>query len=186
MADFHRGDQLLSQCGLNCGLCSMYIGNYCPGCDGGPGNQPCAVLHCAAKRGNVDYCYQCGEYPCERFAGAEAYDSFITHQHQFTDFARAQQIGLPAYHAEQTEKAAILRRLLAGYNDGRKKTLYCLAANLLELPALRAVMAQLEAETAEGEMGDKQKAAVAAEQLQVAATAQGVTLKLRQKPKSAI
>ncbi len=185
MSDFHRGDQLLSLCGLNCGLCPMHIGQYCPGCGGGEGNQPRAVLRCAAKHGNIDYCYQCGEYPCVRYAGAEAYDSFITHLHQFADFARAQQTGLTAYHAEQTEKADILRRLLAGYNDGRKKTLFCLAVNLLELPALRAAMMCVEAETAVGGMSDKQKAAVAAQRLQAAAAAQGVTLKLRQKPNTA-
>jgi hypothetical protein len=184
MSDFHRGDPLLSLCGLNCGLCPMQIGRYCPGCGDGEGNQPCAILRCAAKSGNVEYCFLCGKYPCARYTGADGYDSFITHQHQLTDFARAQQIGLPAYRAEQTEKADLLQQLLAGYNDGRRKTLYCLAVNLLELPALRAVMAQVQAETAAGDMSGKQKAALAAERLQAAATAQGVTLKLRSKPKS--
>lgn len=50
-----------------------------------------------------------------------------------------QRIGEEAYHAEQTEKRQILERLLAQYNDGRKKTLFCLAVNLLPLEDLRTV-----------------------------------------------
>ena len=34
MKGFTREEPLFSQCGLNCGLCTMYLGNYCPGCGG--------------------------------------------------------------------------------------------------------------------------------------------------------
>ena len=50
-----------------------------------------------------------------------------------------QRIGEKAYNAEQIEKRQILDRLLAEYNDGRKKTLFCLAVNLLSLEDLRTV-----------------------------------------------
>ena len=50
-----------------------------------------------------------------------------------------QRIGEKAYHAEQLKKRQILDRLLAEYNDGRKKTLFCLAVNLLPLEDLRTV-----------------------------------------------
>lgn len=48
-------------------------------------------------------------------------------------------IGEEAYNAEQIEKHQILDRLLEEYNDGRKKTLFCLAVNLLPLEDLRTV-----------------------------------------------
>ena len=44
---------------------------------------------------------------------------------------KLKQTGEEAYNAEQIEKRQILDRLLADYNDGRKKTLFCLAANQL-------------------------------------------------------
>ena len=44
---------------------------------------------------------------------------------------KMQRIGEDAYRAEQTEKRQILDRLLTEYNDSRKKTLFCLAVNLL-------------------------------------------------------
>ena len=50
-----------------------------------------------------------------------------------------QRIGEEAYNAEQVEKRQILNRLLSEYNDGRKKTLFCLAVNLLPLEVLRTV-----------------------------------------------
>ncbi len=44
----------------------------------------------------------------------------------------------------QGEKAELLEKLLAQYNDGRRKTFCFLAVNLLELPELRAAMARAE------------------------------------------
>lgn len=49
-------------------------------------------------------------------------------------------IGPKAYQQEQLEKIDILSDLLENYNDGRKKSLYCLAVNLLGLEHLRTVM----------------------------------------------
>ena len=42
-----------------------------------------------------------------------------------------QKIGEEAYDKEQVEKRQILERLLEEYNDDQKKTLFCLAVNLL-------------------------------------------------------
>ena len=179
--DFRREDTLFSLCGLNCGLCSMRLGGHCPGCGGGPGNQPCAIARCSREHGGVAYCYACADYPCARYEGEEAYDSFITHRHRRQDLARAQRLGAAAYRAEQEERVALLEELLTGYNDGRRKTLFCLACNLLALPALRGVLAQLRAETDPGG-SPKERAARAAALLQGAAAAQGEELKLRRKP----
>ena len=83
------------------------------------------------EHGGVEYCFQCGEYPCEKYAHIDDYDSFITHRRRKADLAKAQQSGMEAYNAEQMEKARILDVLLSNYNDGRKKTLFCVAVNLL-------------------------------------------------------
>ena len=86
-----------------------------------------------------EYCFQCPEYPCERYAHIDEYDSFLTHRNQKADLGKMQRIGEEAYNAEQVEKRQILDRLLAAYNDGRKKTLFCLAVNLVPLEDLRTV-----------------------------------------------
>ena len=139
MKGFTRNNPYLSLCGLNCKLCSMNLSGHCGGC--GFGNQSCPIARCSLEHGNQEYCFQCSEYPCERYAHIEEADSFITHMNQKTDLEKMQKIGEEAYNAEQVEKRNILDRLLAEYNDGRKKTLFCLAVNLLPLEDLRTVFA---------------------------------------------
>ena len=144
MKGFERDDQLFSLCGLNCGLCTMRIGEYCPGCGGGEGNQGCAIARCSLLHNGVKYCFQCDEYPCEKYQGADEYDSFITHRNQISDLARAAEIGIEAYSEEQRQKSEILQFLLENFNDGRRKTFYCLAVNLLKLEDLELVMNQVD------------------------------------------
>lgn len=54
-------------------------------------------------------------------------------------------IGVDRNNAEQEEKVRLLEYLLSSCNDGRRKTLFSLAVNLLELPEMRAVVDQLMA-----------------------------------------
>lgn len=49
MKNFKRNYPLFSLCGLNCGLCPMHLNNYCPGCGGGAGNQPCTIARCSLQ-----------------------------------------------------------------------------------------------------------------------------------------
>lgn len=181
MKGFEREDQLFSLCGLNCGLCSMQLSGYCPGCGGGPGNQSCSIARCAMEQeAVVTYCFECTKFPCKRYAEADLYDSFITHRHRMQDFARMKECGAEVYHAQQKEKIEILQKLLSEYNDGRRKTLYLLAVNLLEIEDLRYVIKILSEEKIEG---IKEKAVRAATLLQERAVQRGIELKLRKKPK---
>ena len=72
------------------------------------------------------------------------FDSFITHQSRRSNIAKAKQFGIDAYNAEQAKKTKILEIFLLGYNDGRKKTLFCVAVNLLELQDLQTVLREIE------------------------------------------
>lgn len=177
MKDFHREDLWFSLCGLNCGLCPMRAGGYCPGCGGGEGNQSCRFARCALTRG-VEYCFLCGEYPCEKYAGVDEYDSFITHQRREKDMQLAKAEGLDAYRAVQRKKAEVLRYLLEECNDGRKKTFYFLAVNLLDWEDLRAAVDR----TALDRLPDRTaRAAQAAGALKEAASRRGIGLTLRKK-----
>lgn len=183
MKDFDRTDFLFSLCGLNCGLCPMRLGGYCPGCGGGAGNQSCAIAACSLQHDKVEYCYQCVEFPCEKFQGTEEYDSFITHQHQLSNIKRAQEIGLDSYHREQIKKVEILQILLDKYNDGRRKTLYCLAVNLLSLKDLELIMKQISEITSLRSLPIKEQADYIASLLLSRADQLGIVLKLRKREK---
>lgn len=73
------GAELIAPCGMNCALCSSYLAwrhgvkekgiriSYCEGCR--PRGKVCAFLKKGCRLlldGKVEYCFQCGEYPCRR------------------------------------------------------------------------------------------------------------------------
>lgn len=182
MKNYQRNHPQFSLCGLNCALCPMHLGGYCPGCGGGEGNQPCRFMKCGREHGEIEFCFQCGEYPCEKYDGATDFDSFIPHKTMFQNAERAKTVGVSAYLCELDEKSAILRTLLENYNDGRRKTFFCIAVNLLELSELKSVIEQLTAEVGP-DIPVKEKAVLAVSRFQAAAQARGIVLKLNKKPK---
>ncbi len=182
MKDFNRENLSFSLCGLNCRLCAMHLDGHCPGCGGGDGNQSCSIAKCSRLHDRVEYCFMCSEFPCERYEGAGEYDSFITHRNQLKDIERAQLIGIEAYNKEQDRKVDILNILLSDYNDGRRKTFFCVAVNLLPLQDLENVMNKMAVDIAFRDATIKEKAERVATLLQSQAIQQGIELKLRKKP----
>lgn len=140
MKGFERSNPLFSLCGLNCGLCPMHLGHHCPGCGGGAGNQSCKIAKCSLEHGGLEYCFECSDYPCEKYGRIDEFDSFISHQNRKMDMEKAKEIGMEAYNREQTEKIEILNSLLSRYNDGRRKSFFCVAVNLLDLQDIKKIM----------------------------------------------
>lgn len=182
MKDFTRADLHFSLCGLNCGLCPMHLNHYCPGCGGGEGNQSCQIAKCSQEHGKIEYCNQCQKYPCEHYEKEDEFDSFISRRNRIKDLEKMKRIGKEAYQAEQKEKVEVLNYLLENYNDVRKKTLFCLAVNLLELSDIKAAICQVEAEGVL-ELPLKERAASIAIRLQELAGQKQIILKLRKKVK---
>ena len=120
----------------------MFLGNHCGGC--GNGNQSCKIAKCSLEHGKMEYCFECKNYPCEKYSHIDEYDSFITHKRQKADLERVQNIGIKQYNLEQQEKIQILSHLLANYNDGRRKNFFCVAVNLLEISELQEAMKQIK------------------------------------------
>lgn len=178
LQEFHRTDGLFSLCGLNCGLCPMQIRGDCSGCfNGSTCYQSCPIAPCSVRHGNVDYCYQCSEYPCKRYDGIDRHDSLISHRNQKRDLAKAKEIGIDAYLGEQRAKKRILNRLLEDYDDGRKDVFFCLAVNMLGVEDLEAVLSMADQMTAGLPL--KEKAAYAEKQLRDCATRRAIPLELR-------
>ena len=182
MKDFHRDHLQFSQCGLNCLLCPMQLGGYCPGCGGGEGNQSCAIARCAMDRGVGEFCSRCSRFPCERFEKKLEYDSFLPHSRMVRDLERAEKLGIEIYITQLEERRSILDRLLEDYNDGRRKSFYSLAVYLLELDSLRRAFDEIQG-AVPADNTVKEKAITAVAILKRAAEADGVTLKLNKKEK---
>ena len=176
--EFNRTDGLFSLCGLNCGLCPMQIRGGCSGCfNGSTCYLTCPIAPCSVKHGNVQYCYQCEEYPCSRYDGIDRYDSLISHRNQKKDLAKAERIGIDAYLEEQRAKKKILSRLLSNYDDGHRDVFYCLAVNMLEVPDLEKVLE--EAEKGADKMPPAERADYVTSLLKTCAEAGNIPLKLR-------
>lgn len=179
MKGFHRENQLFSLCGLNCGLCPMFLGNYCGGC--GNGNQSCRIAACSLEHGPIEYCYECGHYPCEKYQQLDVFDSFITHQRRKADLEKARQNGIGAYNAEQAKKVEILDKLLSCYNDGRRKTFFCVAVNLLELSELQEGLDEIQKNSRLPELSPKERSAYVVSVFQGIAQRRNLALKLKKK-----
>ena len=152
MKGFERKNRYFSLCGLNCALCPMYVGGYC-----------------------IEFCFECKKYPCEHYGEEDVVDSFITYRNRRADAERAKK-DIRSYIREQEEKEKILLWLLSECNDGRRKTLFCTAVNLLSLHQLEKVMNVLQEDKTELL---KEKASLAATLLQEEAKKQGISLSLR-------
>ena len=179
MKGFVRENQLLSLCGLNCGLCPMKLGGYCGGC--GNGNQSCKIVRCSLEHGGIEYCFECGEFPCEKYQDAGKYDSFITHRNQLADLEKACKSGIELYNAVQREKVRILEELLNGYNTGRSKNFFCVAVNLMELEQLQQAMGLIREQTGADTLSLKEKNRFAVDVLQQFADQNNLLIKLNRK-----
>ncbi len=176
--EFNRTDGLFSLCGLNCGLCPMQIRGGCSGCfNGSTCYRTCPIAPCSVKHGNVQYCFQCKEYPCRRYDGIDRYDSLISHRNQKRDLAKAKQMGIDAYLKEQRAKKAVLTRLLKDYDDGRRDVFYCLAVNMLDVPDLEKILEAADAGT--GDLSPAARAEYAVSLLKACAERRNIPLELR-------
>lgn len=182
MKGFERKNQLLSLCGLNCGLCPMFLGKHCGGC--GNGNQSCKIAKCSLEHGKIEYCYECEHYPCDTYQNIDEFDSFITHQRQKADLEKAQRIGLEQYNLEQQEKMKILSYLLSNYNDGRRKNFFCVAVNLLELSELQRALNELQSNSELPLFPIKEQCSYVADVFQKIADRKNIKLKLIKNHKS--
>ncbi len=154
--EFCRTDGLFSLCGLNCGLCPMQIRGECSGCfNGSTCYQTCPIAPCSVRHGNVDYCFQCSEYPCMKYDGIDRHDSLISHRNQKKDMAKAKEIGIEAYLAEQRAKKEILTRFLEDYDDGSRDVFFCLAVNMMEVTDLQAILSTVDSQSNTLSIGEK-------------------------------
>lgn len=153
---FKRTDLLLSLCGLNCSLCPMFIEKRCAGCrEGSTCYLTCTIAPCSIEHGNIDYCFECEEYPCDKYDGIELHDSLITHRNQKKDLQKAKTIGIENYHKEQLEKKEILNHILNRYNIANRHIFFCLAVNLLEVDALKQILKDCDESTKDMDLKER-------------------------------
>lgn len=68
---------------------------------------------------------------------------------------------------------------MASYNDGRRKNLFCIAVNLLEIGEIENILQAVKSDKEFQGLSKKEQASIIAKQLQDIAANKGIALKLR-------
>lgn len=139
----------------------------------------CAVITCNKKHDNVEFCYQCSAYPCDRYAQPSSKDFFITYQKVLSDFETAQSSGLESYLNALNEKVEFLKFLINNYNDGRKTNFYCIGVNLLSLADLKGLRKDIEDRISKLNINQKEKVELITSAFEAIAGSNNIELRLR-------
>lgn len=80
---------------------------------------------------------------------------------------------------ELNEKVNILEFLINNYNDGRKKSFYCMTVNLLNLADLKRIMEQIDKKIKNQDIDIKEKIKLIIDLFESKAKNKNIDLKLR-------
>jgi len=135
-------------CGLDCGLCPRYYTagtSRCPGCCGPEffsKHPSCSFITCCVKKKDLEVCAECSDFPCSRFKSDEEYQhlkessSYPSYKRVIPNLNFMKEHGIEQFAAQQRKRIELLERMLADFDDGRSKSLYCKSAALLDLATL--------------------------------------------------
>ena len=144
-------------CGLSCRLCPRYHtdgSSRCGGCKSpfrmGAG---CPFVTCAVKKKGIELCTDCAEgETCERWKGhrdlSKTLDTFVCYQKLQDNFSSSNRIRHPGVRRGAEKRCKLLEVMLAGYDDGRSKGFFCVAATVMEIGELEQALASAEASSA--------------------------------------
>jgi hypothetical protein len=142
----------------------------------------CPFITCAVKKRGLEFCWQCKESDtCEKWRNhreaSKQHDFFKCYQTLNSDIAFIGEHGVDAFEEQQKFRAQLLREMLLGFNDGRSKSYYCIAATVMRADELQAVLAKAKAQTSG--MPQKEKAKILHSLLDCIAVEKGYLLKIR-------
>lgn len=173
-------------CGLSCYLCPNHNTDAKSRCEGCKSEfrmgAACPFLTCAVKRKRIEFCWDCEECDtCEKWrahreAGKKV-DSFKCYQKLEDDILFIRSRGVDQFVVAQETRKKLLGEMLSGFNDGRSKSYYCIAATVLEIDELRSAIDRARSES-DG-LDAKGKARALHALLDDVAQTKGYCLKLR-------
>lgn len=173
-------------CGLSCRLCPAYYTkgeSRCRGCKSAFRMAVgCPFITCALKRKGIEFCWECAESEaCDRWSvhreASREHDTFVCYQKLESNIAFIRGRGIGAFERDQRTRGKLLKRMLDGYNEGRSKRYYSIAATVMKVPELEAALARAAPIARAQDLKAKSRALHA--ELDRIAAAKGYRLKLR-------
>lgn len=112
----------------------------------------CPFHNCAVKKKGIDFCGFCDENTsCARWKKfrevGKQRDSIVCYQKLEDNIDFIQKNGMEEFEKHQKIREKLLRAILTEFNEGRSKTLYCIAATLLEIEELESVLEKAREES---------------------------------------
>jgi hypothetical protein len=151
-------------CGLSCRLCPAYHRETKSKCEGCKSEYrmgaACPFHNCAVKKKGIEFCWLCEENKtCERWRKhrerGKQHDSIICYQKLANNIRFIQKSGIAEFEKQQKIREKLLREMLTEFNEGRSKTLYCVAATILEIGELERVLDEARAKSKELDLKEK-------------------------------
>jgi hypothetical protein len=133
-------------CGLSCRLCPRFYTegeSRCGGCKTESRiSIGCPFITCALKKRGIEFCWQCGDAgSCEKWRHhreyGRRYDTFVCYRKLEENIGFIRTNGVELFDSVQEKRAGLLLEMLRGFNEGRSKSYYCIAATVLELDELK-------------------------------------------------
>jgi hypothetical protein len=143
-------------CGLSCRLCPAYhreTKSKCGGCKSEYRmGAACPFHNCAFKKKRIAFCGFCDENnTCDRWRKfrevSKQRDSIVCYQRLEDNINFIQKNGMEEFEKQQKTREKLLRAILTEFNEGRSKTLYCIAATILEIGELETVLEKARAKS---------------------------------------
>jgi hypothetical protein len=142
----------------------------------------CPFITCAVKKKGIELCTDCTEgESCERWKrhrdASKKADSFVCYQKLEDNIRYIKQHGILAFEEAQDRRCELLKAMLAGFDDGRSKSFYCIATTMMMPEELEKAIASARA-SSQGK-ARKEKAKVMRGVLEGIAREKGYLLALR-------
>lgn len=153
-------------CGLSCRLCPRCHAESQRRCGGCKSETRmvvgCHLSNCAVKRKGTEFCWSCEESEeCEKWKAhrekRRKHDSTVCCQKLEDNLSFIQKNGIEEFEKQMKTREKLLVEMLQGHNEGRSKTLFCIAATVFEIGELEAVLNKAKEETKSSDAREKSK-----------------------------
>ena len=122
----------------------------------------CTFIRCIKKKKGIEFCWDCEEMAfCEKWKKhrefSKHHDSFVCYQKLEENIHNIQENGIDDFEKQQKTREKTLKKMLLEFNEGRSKTLYCIASTLLEILELERALDEAKKQSKYLEIKDKAK-----------------------------
>jgi hypothetical protein len=156
----------IGACGLSCRLCPQFYTkgeSRCGGCK--TKNRMavgCPFITCAVKKSGIEFCWKCTVSPsCEKWKNhkkfSKQHDTFVCYQKLEDNIKFIQSNGVEEFVSLHHTRGKMLQEMLEGFNEGRSKSYYCIAATVMEIDELKEAIKKAKEDSVALDMKGKSK-----------------------------